>query len=187
MATVEVRSVVKRFGSVQVLHGIDATIEDRSFVVLAGPSGCGKFDPFENDRWTGTGNRGEIVIGGRVVNDVEPKSRGRRHGLPELCALSAYEGFRQHGLQPEAGSKIDSATNQAEGVERAAEILNIDRAISSGIHGSFREGSGSALPWGAPSSATRRFSCSTNRCRISTSQLQGCKAVAETRALHQRS
>ena len=42
MATVEVRSVVKRFGSVQVLHGIDATIEDRSFVVLLGPSGCGK-------------------------------------------------------------------------------------------------------------------------------------------------
>ena len=42
MATVEVRSVVKRFGGVEVLHGIDAIIEDRSFVVLLGPSGCGK-------------------------------------------------------------------------------------------------------------------------------------------------
>jgi multiple sugar transport system ATP-binding protein len=42
MATVEVRSVFKRFGSVQVLHGIDVTIDDRSFVVLLGPSGCGK-------------------------------------------------------------------------------------------------------------------------------------------------
>ena len=36
MASVEVRSVVKRFGAVEVLHGIDVTIEDRSFVVLVG-------------------------------------------------------------------------------------------------------------------------------------------------------
>jgi ABC-type sugar transport system ATPase subunit len=42
MASVEVRSVVKRFGGIEVLHGIDATIDDRSFVVLLGPSGCGK-------------------------------------------------------------------------------------------------------------------------------------------------
>ncbi len=42
MAEVSVSSVVKRFGTVEVVHGIDLEIAEREFVVLVGPSGCGK-------------------------------------------------------------------------------------------------------------------------------------------------
>ena len=42
MAQVELENVVKRFGATQVVHGADLIIEDNEFIVLVGPSGCGK-------------------------------------------------------------------------------------------------------------------------------------------------
>ncbi|MEJ2519817.1 MAG: ATP-binding cassette domain-containing protein, partial [Desulfuromonadales bacterium] len=42
MASVVLKNVVKRFGKVEVVHGISLDIDDRQFVVLVGPSGCGK-------------------------------------------------------------------------------------------------------------------------------------------------
>ena len=42
MASVAIRDVRKAFGAVQVIHGVDITIDDCQFVVLVGPSGCGK-------------------------------------------------------------------------------------------------------------------------------------------------
>ena len=42
MAGVGVKNVVKRYGPVQVMHGVSVDIEDGQFVVLVGPSGCGK-------------------------------------------------------------------------------------------------------------------------------------------------
>ena len=41
MSTVEVRTIRKKFGSLEVIHGIDVGIDDGEFVVLVGPSGCG--------------------------------------------------------------------------------------------------------------------------------------------------
>ena len=42
MAGVYLKNVVKRYGDVQVIHGIDLEIEDGEFCVFVGPSGCGK-------------------------------------------------------------------------------------------------------------------------------------------------
>ncbi len=42
MSGVTLNQVVKRYGNVQVIHGIDLTIEDGEFCVFVGPSGCGK-------------------------------------------------------------------------------------------------------------------------------------------------
>jgi lactose/L-arabinose transport system ATP-binding protein len=42
MAGVELSKVVKRYGDVQVMHGVDLTIEEGEFCVFVGPSGCGK-------------------------------------------------------------------------------------------------------------------------------------------------
>ena len=71
--------------------------------MLLGPSGCGKSTLLRMIAGLEAVTEGEIAIGGRVVNKVRAKGPRRRDGFPELCALSAYEGLRQHGLQPEAG------------------------------------------------------------------------------------
>ena len=75
MASVDIRSVTKRFGTVQVLHGVDVGIDDGEFVVLVGPSGCGKSTLLRMIAGLENITSGEIRIGPRVVNNVAPKER----------------------------------------------------------------------------------------------------------------
>jgi multiple sugar transport system ATP-binding protein len=75
MASVSVRGVRKAFGSVDVIHGVDITIEDGEFVVLVGPSGCGKSTLLRMIAGLEGITGGEIAIGSRVVNRLPPKER----------------------------------------------------------------------------------------------------------------
>ena len=79
MASISIRNVVKRYGTgpkaVPVIHGVDAEIADREFVVIVGPSGCGKSTLLRMVAGLEEVSGGEIAIGGRVVNDVEPAER----------------------------------------------------------------------------------------------------------------
>ncbi len=75
MATVSVRAVRKAFGSTEVLHGVNVEVEDGEFVILVGPSGCGKSTLLRMIAGLENITRGEIAIGGRVVNNVAPKER----------------------------------------------------------------------------------------------------------------
>jgi multiple sugar transport system ATP-binding protein len=75
MAEVDVRGVDKFFGTTQVLFGVEFEIGDGEFVVLVGPSGCGKSTLLRMIAGLEEINRGDIAIGGRVVNNVPPKDR----------------------------------------------------------------------------------------------------------------
>ena len=75
MAQVELHDVRKRFGSTEVIHGIDADIADGEFIVIVGPSGCGKSTLLRMVAGLETVSAGEIRIGGRRVNEVEPMDR----------------------------------------------------------------------------------------------------------------
>src|SRR6266851_2381129 len=75
MATVSIRAVRKAFGTTQILHGVDVEVEDGEFVILVGPSGCGKSTLLRMIAGLENITRGEIAIGGRVVNNVAPKER----------------------------------------------------------------------------------------------------------------
>ena len=76
MSDVTLKDVVKRFGKVEVVHGVDLRIEGNEFVVLVGPSGCGKSTILRMIAGLEKITEGEILIGGKVVNDVAPKDRG---------------------------------------------------------------------------------------------------------------
>ena len=75
MATVSIRDVRKRFGTFEVLHGVNIEIDDGEFVILVGPSGCGKSTLLRMIAGLENISAGEIAIGGRVVNNVAPKER----------------------------------------------------------------------------------------------------------------
>lgn len=75
MASVTIDKVVKKYGSLQVVHSIDAEIADGEFVVLVGPSGCGKSTLLRMIAGLEEISGGAISIGDRVVNDLPPKSR----------------------------------------------------------------------------------------------------------------
>ena len=76
MAQVHLRGVKKTYDNkIEVIHGIDMEIADGEFIVIVGPSGCGKSTLLRMvaglERITG----GEVAIGDRVVNELEPKDR----------------------------------------------------------------------------------------------------------------
>ncbi|MBI2727301.1 MAG: sn-glycerol-3-phosphate import ATP-binding protein UgpC [Polaromonas sp.] len=79
MASLSFKNVVKQYGSgktaVKVLHGVDAEIKDHEFIVIVGPSGCGKSTLLRMVAGLEEISGGEINIGGRVVNDLEPSER----------------------------------------------------------------------------------------------------------------
>ncbi len=75
MGAISIRGVRKRYGEVNVLHGISLDIKDGEFVVLVGPSGCGKSTLLRMIAGLEEISDGEIAIAGRIVNDVAPKDR----------------------------------------------------------------------------------------------------------------
>jgi sn-glycerol 3-phosphate transport system ATP-binding protein len=79
MASISLRNVIKHYASgkqsLQVIHGISAEIHDGEFVVIVGPSGCGKSTLLRMVAGLEDISGGEIAIGPRVVNDLEPAER----------------------------------------------------------------------------------------------------------------
>ncbi|WP_458789802.1 ABC transporter ATP-binding protein [Yoonia sp. MH D7] len=75
MANLALRNLTKSYGKTQVLHGISLDVADGEFVVLVGPSGCGKSTTLRMIAGLEECTSGIIEIGGREVNNLEPKER----------------------------------------------------------------------------------------------------------------
>ncbi|UCU98425.1 sn-glycerol-3-phosphate ABC transporter ATP-binding protein UgpC [Acidovorax radicis] len=79
MASISLRNIVKRYGhgpkANQVIHGVNAEVKDGEFVVIVGPSGCGKSTLLRMVAGLEEISGGELRIGDRVVNDLEPAQR----------------------------------------------------------------------------------------------------------------
>ena len=75
MSGVRLEKVVKAYGTVEVVHGIDLEVAEREFVVLVGPSGCGKSTTLRMIAGLEEITDGIVTIDGRVVNRVAPKDR----------------------------------------------------------------------------------------------------------------
>ena len=97
MADIRLKNVSKRWGTFVGVHRFDLDIADREFLVLLGPSGCGKTTTMRMIAGLESVTEGEIWIGDRMVNDLEPKARDismvfQSYGL--YPNLSVFENIR---------------------------------------------------------------------------------------------
>jgi multiple sugar transport system ATP-binding protein len=75
MSGVSLEGIVKAYGSVQVVHGVDLDVQEKEFVVLVGPSGCGKSTVLRMIAGLEEITDGDLMIDGRHMNRVAPKDR----------------------------------------------------------------------------------------------------------------
>ncbi|MFC3568144.1 sn-glycerol-3-phosphate import ATP-binding protein UgpC [Paracoccus sp. TOH] len=75
MAGILLNDVRKSYAGNQVIHGISMEVADGEFVVIVGPSGCGKSTLLRMVAGLEAISAGTIEIGGKVVNDLEPRQR----------------------------------------------------------------------------------------------------------------
>jgi multiple sugar transport system ATP-binding protein len=127
MAHVIVRNLIKKYGDLQVVHGIDFEINDGEFVVLVGPSGCGKSTILRMIAGLETVTGGEIAIDSEVVNDVPPRERDVAMVFQDY-ALYPHMSVRQNlgfGLRMRGAKRsvIEAA------VQRTAAILQIESLL----------------------------------------------------------
>ena len=124
MANLAISNVSKSYGSTDVIHGIDLTIDDGEFVVFVGPSGCGKSTLLRMIAGLEDISSGEISIGNMVMNEVAPSKRGvamvfQTYALyPHMTVYNNMAfGLKQAKMPPD---EIDRR------VREAASILDIN-------------------------------------------------------------
>src|SRR5207344_2688277 len=128
MAAVSFRNIQKTYGnSVKVIHGIDFDIADGEFVVLVGPSGCGKSTLLRMLAGLEEISGGEIMIDGKVVNDLESKDRDIAMVF-QSYALYPHMTVRDNMAFSLKLRKADAKTTN-DRVDKAARILNLDKLL----------------------------------------------------------
>ena len=124
MSGVTLESVIKRYGEVQVIHGVNLEIEDGEFCVFVGPSGCGKSTLLRMVAGLEETTDGKITIGDRDVTRLDPADRGvamvfQTYALYPHMTVQDNMGF---GLKMTGHPKAEITSKVAE----ASRILKLD-------------------------------------------------------------
>jgi multiple sugar transport system ATP-binding protein len=128
MASVTIAQVKKRFGTVDVLHGVDIQIADGSFTVLVGPSGCGKSTLLRMIAGLEQISDGEVRIGEKRVNELPPKQRDIAMVFQNY-ALYPHMTVRDNMAFSLMLAKLDNTTIESK-VARASEILGLNDLLA---------------------------------------------------------
>jgi sn-glycerol 3-phosphate transport system ATP-binding protein len=131
MASITLKNIIKRYGTGksanQVIHGVSAEILDGEFIVIVGPSGCGKSTLLRMVAGLEEISEGEISIGQRVVNDLEPSERDIAMVFQNYALyphMSVFDNMA-YGLKI-AKVPVDEIKTR---VDKAAKILEIDQFL----------------------------------------------------------
>ena len=127
MATVEIKDLRKSFGDIETLHGISFHIPDGAFVALVGPSGCGKSTILRLIAGLEEITSGEVHIGERLINDVEPKNRDIAMVFQNYALYPHYTVAQNMGFSLKLLKKSKAEIESA--VKDAAEVLGIGELL----------------------------------------------------------
>jgi sn-glycerol 3-phosphate transport system ATP-binding protein len=123
MARVSLRDVKKTYGDLEVIHGVSVEVRDGEFMVIVGPSGCGKSTLLRMVAGLETITSGEVSIGERVVNRLEPADRDIAMVFQNYALyphMTVY-GNMSYGLRIKKLGKSDIDAR----VQKAAAILEL--------------------------------------------------------------
>jgi multiple sugar transport system ATP-binding protein len=123
VASIALKNLVKSFGAYTAVNDISLDISDGEFLIMVGPSGCGKTTTLNMISGLETPSSGTIVIGERIVNDLEPGERGLGMVFQDLALFPHMTVFENIAF----GLRVRKAPS-AEIVERvtaAAEAMHI--------------------------------------------------------------
>lgn len=123
MATITLKDLVKAYGDTEVLHHVAADIQDGEFLVIVGPSGCGKSTLLRMIAGLETVTSGEVSIGDRMVNKLEPADRDIAMVFQNY-ALYPHMSVRENMAYGLKIRKIDKGEINRR-VEEAADILEL--------------------------------------------------------------
>ena len=104
MAFLEISGLKKRFGSLEILKGINLDLEKGGFLVLVGPSGCGKSTLLNTIAGLESITKGEIHINGRDVKNLHPSER-------DIAMV-----FQSYALYPNMTVALNNVVNTSTGV-----------------------------------------------------------------------
>ena len=94
MASLSLKHINKTYpNGFEAVKDFNLEIEDKEFIIFVGPSGCGKSTTLRMIAGLEDITSGELKIGDKVVNDVEPKRQRYRNGIPELRSVSTYDSI----------------------------------------------------------------------------------------------
>ena len=127
MAQVHLRGVRKSYEKLEVIHGVDIEIADGEFVVIVGPSGCGKSTLLRMVAGLEEISGGELRIGDRVVNDLEPAQRDIAMVFQNYALYPHMTNFENmaYGLKI---AKVPKEEIKAR-VDKAAKILELGHLL----------------------------------------------------------
>ena len=128
MATLDLVSISKSFGSAKVLHDISLAIQDKEFVVFVGPSGCGKSTLLRIIAGLEEATKGQIVIGGEDVSDAHPVDRGISMVFQSYALYPHLSVFENIAFPLRVQKMAEPALKER--VNRAAEILQLTDKLS---------------------------------------------------------
>ncbi len=128
MATsVVLKRVVKRYGDVQVVHGVDLTIDPGEFAVFVGPSGCGKSTLLRMIAGLEPITGGDLIVDGQRLNDVPPAKRGI------AMVFQSYALYPHMNVYKNLAFGLETARlprrEIEERVKHAAQILRIEQLL----------------------------------------------------------
>jgi multiple sugar transport system ATP-binding protein len=123
MASIAIKDVRKLYAKLEVLHGVSIDIPDGEFVILVGPSGCGKSTLLRMIAGLEDVSSGDIVIGGRVVNDLPPKERDIAMVFQSYALYPHMTVAQNMGFSLKAAHRPKSEIDTK--VAAAAEILGL--------------------------------------------------------------
>ena len=127
LAKVLIKQLTKHFGKVVAVDKVNLEVQDKEFVVLLGPSGCGKTTVLRCIAGLETPDTGEIYIGDRLVNELEPKERDIAMVF-QTYALYPHMTVFQNLAFPLENANVPKAQIK-EKVEETAKLLRIENLL----------------------------------------------------------